>query len=57
MHAQRVCKDFEIKNLGQYNDLHLKINALLLTKVFENIRKMCLTIFELDPVKFISVPD
>ena len=24
MHAKRVSKDFEIKNLGEYHDLHLK---------------------------------
>ena len=22
MHAKRVCKDFQIKNFGQYHDLH-----------------------------------
>ena len=22
MHAKRVCKDFEIKNLGEYHDLY-----------------------------------
>ena len=25
MHAKRVCKDFEIKNLGEYNDFILKM--------------------------------
>ena len=26
-HAQRICKDFEIKNLGEYYDLYLKSNT------------------------------
>ena len=25
MHAKGVCKDFEIKNLGEYHDLDLKV--------------------------------
>ena len=39
---KRVCKDFEIKSLGEYHDLYLKSNTLLLTDVFENFRKICL---------------
>ena len=56
MHAKRVCKDFKIKNLGEYHDLHLKSNTLLLADVFKNFRKMCLKIYHLDPVKFLTVP-
>ena len=48
-HAQRVCKDFEIKNLDDYHDLYFKSNVLLSADVFENFRKMCLEIYELDP--------
>ena len=36
MHAKRVCKDFEIKNLGEYYDFYLQSNTLLLVDVFEN---------------------
>ena len=31
-------------------------NTLLLTDVFNNFRNMCLEIYELDPVKFLSAP-
>ena len=56
IHARRVYKDFEIKNLGGYHDLYLKSNTLILADIFENFRKMCLKIYLLDPVKFISAP-
>ena len=56
MHAKRVCKDFEIKNLGEYHDLYLQSDVLLLTDVFENFRKMCLKSYERDPTKFLSAP-
>ena len=55
-HAKRVCKDFERKNLGEYHDLYLKSDTLLLADVFENFRKMCLKSYELDPAKFLSAP-
>ena len=48
-HAKRVCKDFEIKNLGEYHDLYVQSNRLLLADVFENSRNMCLKIYKLDP--------
>ena len=56
MHAKKVCKDFEIKNLGKYHDLYLKSDLLLLDDVFEKFREMCLEIYELDPVRFVWTP-
>ena len=44
-HAKRVCKDFEIKNLGEYHDLYIQSDTLLLVDVFENLRNMCLKIY------------
>ena len=56
MHAKRVRKDFEMKNLGEYLDLYLKSDRLLLTDIFKNLRKMCLKFLHLNPVKFLSAP-
>ena len=39
-HAKRVCKYFEMKNLGEYYDLCVQRNRLLLADVFENFRNM-----------------
>ena len=55
-HAKGVCKDFEIKKLGEYHDLYVQIDTLLLADVFENFRNMCLKIYELDPGKFLLTP-
>ena len=54
--SKGVCKDFEIKHLGEYHDLYVRSNTLLLADVFENFRNMCINIYELDPLKFLSVP-
>ena len=50
MHAKRVCKGFELKNLGEYHDLYLKSDTLLYFTLLyiQNFRKMCLKIYELD---------
>ena len=56
MHGKRVCRDFEIKNLCEYHDLYLKRDTLLLANVFENFRKMCLNIYQLNPAEFLSAP-
>ena len=35
VHTKRVCKDFEIKNLGEYHYLYVQSNPLLLANVYE----------------------
>ena len=55
-HAKRVCKDFEIKHLGEYHDLYVQSDTLLLADVFKNFRNRCLKIYKLDPAKKSSVP-
>ena len=43
-HTKRVCKDFEIKNLGEDHDLYAQSNTLFLAVVFENFRNIYLKI-------------
>ena len=52
--AKKVCKDFEIKNLGECHDFYVQRDTFLLDNVFENFRNMCLKIYELDSAKFLS---
>ena len=56
VHTKRVCKDFEITNLEEYQDLYVQSETLLLVDVSENFRNMCLEIYELDPARFLSAP-
>ena len=39
-HAKRVCKDLEIKIFGDYHDLYVQSNTLLLAHVFDNFWNM-----------------
>ena len=55
-HAKRFCKDFELKKLGEYHDLYVQSNTLLLADVFANFQNMCLQMYELDPARFLSAP-
>ena len=55
-HSKRVCKDFEIKNLGECYDLYVQSGTLLLADVFESFQNMCLEIYEFDPAKFLTAP-
>ena len=48
-----VCRDLKVENVGEYHNLYLKSDTLLVVDVFENFRKMCLEIYKLNPAKFI----
>ena len=55
-HAKSGLKYFNNKNLGNYHDLYVQIDTLLLADVFENFRNKCIKIYELDPSHFLSAP-
>ena len=55
-HANNVFKKFNINNLGEYHDLYVRSDTLLLTDIFQSFRQSCLKNFELDPVHFVSLP-
>ena len=55
-HAQNVWKTFNLKTMGEYHDLYLKSDILLLADVFENFRKACQQYYGLDPAHYFTSP-
>ena len=55
-HAQKVWKEFRILNLGEYHDLYLRTDVVLLANVFEVFRDTCLQHYKLDPAHFYTFP-
>ena len=51
-HVKKVWEAFEIKSFGEYHDLYVQCDTLLLADVFENFRNKCIEIYELDPAYF-----
>ena len=55
-HGKIVFEYLINKNLGDYHDLYVQSDTLLLADVFEHFRNMCYKIYELDPAHFLSAP-
>ena len=56
MLVKRVFKNFDNKNICDYQDSYVRRHTLLLADVCENFRNKCIEINELDPAKFLSGP-
>ena len=55
-YCNNVFKSFKLENLGDYHDLYVKSDTLLLADGFENFRDMCIKEYELDPAHFVLLP-
>ena len=55
-HAQNVWKGFGMKNLGEYHNLYLKTDTILLTNMSEAFSSTCLDHYSLDPAHFYTSP-
>ncbi|XP_011858562.1 PREDICTED: uncharacterized protein LOC105556097, partial [Vollenhovia emeryi] len=56
MRAENVWKRFSIQTLGDYSDLYLKIDVLLLADIFENFRDSSINSYGLDPAYYYTLP-
>ncbi|XP_024893432.1 uncharacterized protein LOC112468467 [Temnothorax curvispinosus] len=55
-HAANVWQRFSVRTLGEYSDLYLKTDVLLLADVFENFRDSCVASYGLDPAYYYTLP-
>ncbi|XP_054712885.1 uncharacterized protein LOC129222404 [Uloborus diversus] len=55
-HAQNVWKAFKIRDMGDYSDLYVKTDVLILTDIIENFRDVCLKTYKLDPCWYYTAP-
>ena len=55
-HDKEVWNTFMIRTLGDYHDLYVVSDVLLLIDVFENFRKTCMQYYKLDPCYYFTRP-
>ncbi|KAJ8913000.1 hypothetical protein NQ315_002878 [Exocentrus adspersus] len=55
-YAELVWKTFKCRNIGEYSDIYLKTDVLLLTDVFEAFRDVCMEVYGLEAASFITLP-
>ena len=55
-HAKNVWEVFGIRDMGEYHDLYLLSDVLLLTDALIKFRSLCLDNYSLDPWHFHTLP-
>ena len=53
-HVQKVWEVFKMKNRGEYHDLYVQCDTLLLADVFENFWNKCIETYALDSAHFLT---
>ncbi|XP_039303155.1 uncharacterized protein LOC120357221 [Solenopsis invicta] len=55
-HAENVWQRFAIETLGEYSDIYLKTDVLLLADIFEQFRDKSMQSYGLDPAHYYTLP-
>ena len=55
-HACSIWREFRIRNMGEYHNLYLRTDVILVANVFESFRLVCLENYGLDPSHFYTAP-
>ncbi|GBN83506.1 hypothetical protein AVEN_266027-1 [Araneus ventricosus] len=54
--ANEVWQTLQLKTLGDYHDVYLIADVLLLGDVFQNFRSLCLEFYQIDPCHLLTAP-
>ena len=54
--AKLVWNIIKLKDMGEYHDLQLKTDVLILTDVFEDFRSLCMKYYDSDPAYYMTLP-
>ena len=55
-HAEQVWKVFQCATVGDYHDVYLKSDVILLADVFESFRNTAMETYKLDPAHYFTAP-
>lgn len=54
-HAKEVWREMKIQTMGDYHDLYVLCDVLLLSDVFERFRSVSMESFDLDPAQYYTL--
>ncbi|GBO00525.1 hypothetical protein AVEN_72867-1 [Araneus ventricosus] len=55
-YANEVWLTLQLKTLGEYHDIYLKADILLLCDVFQNFRSLYMEYYKIDPCHLLNAP-
>lgn len=56
IHGEKIWKEMECKDMGQYHDIYVKLDVALLADIMREVREILFTKYELDMYQYFSIP-